>query len=438
MSTSPTTSPSEETLQYDAQGSEFFARFHNGTTAKVVRGRIRSYPGLPGAAPPTGALYKRLINATSQIRGLAVDIGCGAGLGTRMILEERPVIGLDNDRDAIAFTKGFIPSEIQLITENAMSYSLDEPVEIAYIVDLLGLVTAPFDVLRRTREQLSPTGRIAIAEPCAYPAQHLRAPARRAFSTRSISTLLFAAGFENIEWVESSGTFIACTARVSFDAAWQSLMEGAEYAANNRYADADRAYQLAMRTERRELQVEGLLCRAELAIAQGDGDGACQAFIDARDLDDTDPRPMAGIARLMLQTGETGDALLLAKRAIDLDPTEVGPTCILAMAAEQMSGNRAIELWRVASHLAPDDFAIAVKYSEAASGMGEHEQAIFTLERLKAYDDHGPALSVALASVLRSAGRIADARLQARVALMQSPNDPDVQRLWDELSATPA
>ena len=79
-----------------------------------------------------------------------------------------------------------------------------------------------------------------------------------------------------------------------------------------------------------------------IGLARGDANAACEAYLKAREFDDADARPVQGLSRILLQTGEIEDAFLLARRAVDLDPTD--PTVVVthAMAADVMTGERIV------------------------------------------------------------------------------------------------
>ena len=245
--------------------------------------------------------------------------------------------------------------------------------------------------------------------------------------------LLYASGFSDIEWVDGSGSFLMCTAKVSQEPAWQTLMEASAAASANELDVAELKYRQVAATGSLPLQMEAYLCIGEIGLARMNANTACEAYLKARELDDSDARPVQGLARVLLETKEIEDAFVLARRAVTLDPTDPVVVVTHAMAADALTGERA-DIWKMANELSPDDFGIAVQFARAACADREYDQALFAIERLRDYGVSGTPLQVVLAEVLRDAGRIADARLEARLALLESPDNPDVQRIWQELA----
>lgn len=425
-------------FHYEQIGSEMWAVFGSGERVRVDRRRVRVYPGLPSAAPPTQTVYEALMGSIDASSAEVLDVGCGSGVGTRTLTARfASVTGIDSDAQAIDFARAMCGSRCGVALADLQTFDLDQPVDAAFVVDVLGHLPAPLTALMHLRAKMKQTGRIAVGEPTAYPAQHLRAPARRAFSPRSLMQLLYAAGFTDIEWVDGGGSFLMCTASAAQEPAWSRLMEGA-LATDENLDRAEAAYREVAETASLPLRIEALLCLGEIGLARGDANVACEAYLKARELDDADARPVQGLVRILLKTGEIEDAFLLARHAVELDPTDSTVVVAHAMAADAMTGLRA-DIWKTANELAPDDFGTAAQFARAACGDREFDQALFALERLRDYGINGSHLQIAIAEVLRDAGRIADARLEARLALIESPDDPNVQRLWQELAqSTPA
>jgi Flp pilus assembly protein TadD len=197
---------------------------------------------------------------------------------------------------------------------------------------------------------------------------------------------------------------------------------------------AVRAYRIASVSPRPEVQREAQLSMADIHLAERDGDAACRAYFRARDIDPSDARPLAGLAQVALAMGHTDDARVLCSKAVELDPADVSAAGVLAMALDATSPDEALAAWRTANNLAPDNLEFASRLAEAALKRNETTLALHVLERLRGYgDDHGAALHVAMASALQAAGRLLDARLEARMALARAPHESRVVKLCRDL-----
>jgi SAM-dependent methyltransferase len=422
-----------DSVSYVESSRSVFARFSDGSLVRVERGRARSYPGLTSESPPTAPLYEVASRELAGARTV-VDLGCGAGLGTRILGETLPnVVGIDTSDDALDFARLLAPTarfESAGVFERGDLGAMDG----AALVDVLGHVESPFAMLLRLRACLAPGSRVVVAEPSGYPGQSLRSPARRAFSTQSLSAILSASSFAIREWIWDDGTFLACVVVAVDDGGAEALADGARAMATGNLAGAVRAYRIASVSPRPEVQHEAQLSLADIHVAERDGDAACRAYFRARDINPADARSLAGLAQVALAMGHTEDARVLCTKATQLDPADVSAAGVLAMALETASPDGAVAAWRAANNLAPDNFQFAVRLSEAALRRNDSTLAVHVLERLRGYgDDHGAPFHVAMASALKAAGRFLDARLEARMALARAPQEPGVVKLCREL-----
>src|SRR5262249_27402965 len=184
-----------------------------------------------------------------------------------------------------------------------------------------GVVKDGVGFLGSVRGSLGARARVLVAEPSAFVAQRLVTPARRAFSPRHLEALLVRGGFHATTWVADTGTFIGCLATAADDGTWERFAAASRAAASDPGpAPAEPA--AAARRRRRDVQREAALATGELRLRLSDGDGAARAFLAAAGLDATDPRPLAGLSLLALAGGSLDDAMELATRAAELDPTE--------------------------------------------------------------------------------------------------------------------
>jgi tetratricopeptide (TPR) repeat protein len=240
-------------------------------------------------------------------------------------------------------------------------------------------------------------------------------------------------GFHATTWVADTGTFIACVATAADDGAWE------HFAAASRVADTnpDLAFTelaAAARSGRRDVQREAAIAIAELRLKLKDGDGAARAFLDAASLDATDPRPLAGLSVLALTGGSIEDAVELAARAAELDPTEQRAAIALAWAADGAGHRDAFNVWRITERLVPDDLDVTSRLAASAAERGDYAFGISVFERLRSYGDPLPAqFYVTLALMLAAEGRRSDALLELRLARALEPDNETVLELWSEL-----
>jgi SAM-dependent methyltransferase len=427
--------PTPQAPLYDARPGalDAVAQFPAGASVRVERSRERYYPGLASEAPPTLSLYDQALGVLGNARRV-LDAGCGSGAGSQLLCQRvSEVIGLDKSQLALNFARHMAPDARLMAGDLAMPLAVGS-VDAAVIIDVLGHVAAPEKMLIALRGAL-PLGRLVyIAEMAAYPAQQLQAPARRAFSKASLSSLLAICGYEIVNWERTDGPFLACVASPFSDPAWEALQRGLERAAEGDTQRAEQDLLQARGATRSTLAVEAWLAEATLGLAARNGDRAIHAFFKAREIAPEDPRPLAGLARIALTIGDLNEASQFASAAERLDPTEIDVACTLALVAARARPHVAGAFWHTASNLAPDSLDVALQFAQEAAARQDCEQAVWALERVRSYgDDHGTALHLALAAALLGAGRGADALLEAQLAEKVSPGDPAVADLLAQL-----
>jgi SAM-dependent methyltransferase len=423
--------------QYQARPGavEALAEFTSGATLRVERSRERSYPGLSGESPPTLSLYDQALAAFGSARRV-LDAGCGAGMGSQLLCQRIPeVIAVDKSQLAVTFAHNLAPDAKLHVGDLATPLSLGA-VDAAVMIDVLGHVATPEKVLVALRGTLPLGRKIYLAEMAAYPAQYLKAPARRAFSRAALQNLLVTCGYEVVSWERTDGPFLACIASPFSDPAWEALHRGFERASGGDLKTAEQDFAQARGAARPAIAVEAWLAEAALALAERNGDRAIHAFFRSRELAPEDPRPLAGLARIALAMGDEKEASSFTAAAERLDATEIDAACALALVAEREGSPAAKLLWLTASNLVPDSLEIALSFAQAAAQQEQCELAVWALERVRSYgDDHGTALHLALASALLGAGRRADAVLEAQLAEKVNPNDPGVAELMTQLKS---
>ncbi|HVU01479.1 MAG TPA: methyltransferase domain-containing protein [Polyangiaceae bacterium] len=416
---------------------EVWAHFPSGTIVRALRDRTRAYPKLAGEAPPTRAIYgalTRLLPSTAVV----LDAGTGAGVGALRLTEHfDEVIAIDRDPQAIAFAREYSPLATYHVGDlgELPPVPAAEQADAVVVCDVLGHLRRPAAALRALRGRVKDGATILVAEPSSHVAQHLRSPARRAYSRKALTAALVRSGYEPAAFLCEAGTFLVCTGKANLSSpAFRALVEAETAAEAGRTEQALDAYERAARSEDSRVRQEALLGRAELFFTTGRGDQAARAFFEASDAEGSDSRAVAGLARVSLAAGATADALQLGLRAVELEPTDPSAACIVARVADQLEHPEALSAWRIASNLAPDDPGVATELARCAADSGDYKLGIFAFERLRRYGDSlGAMFHVTLAWLLFAEGRVADATIEARMATAIDPREPALAELWPAL-----
>lgn len=244
---------------------EVWAHFPSGSIVRALRDRTRAYPKLAGEAPPTRAIYGALTRLHPSAARV-IDAGCGSGIGTLRLSEHfDTVVGIDCDLTAIAFAREYAPLAT-FETADVEALPRGEPGDALIVCDVLGHTKRPGAALRSLRSRLSADATVIVAEPTAHVSQHLRSPARRAFSRRALSSLLLCSGYEPTSFLGDAGTFLVCTARASASTAVQALAEGTKAREDGDLEAARSAYARAARGEDPRIRYEAKLGEAELDL----------------------------------------------------------------------------------------------------------------------------------------------------------------------------
>jgi SAM-dependent methyltransferase len=421
-----------------AQPRAFRALFSGSGVLDVENTRVRAYPGLGGPAPDTRALYRVALELVPEA-SRALDLGCGAGLGVLELLGGIPdVLGVDSDPDAVHFARHYLP-QAKFELEQGGAAAAATAADLVCVVDVLGQVASPEQLLRKARRALGSGGRVFIAEPEAYPAQDLVPPVTRAFSRSFLSALLARSGLEPERWLDDVGQFVACLARPANDGgAWECL-EAADLAYDRGdFAAALQQYSDVAQSASPSVALEARVGAARAGLALGRPDAAAAEFMAAARIAPESARPLAGLSLLSLQGDDRATALSLAVQALDCDPTEAFAAQALAESADSLQQEDALAAWRITSNLAPADLKAASELARHACARGDVAYAIGVLERLRQFrSDLGVDFHVTLAWLCLQAGRSGDARLEAEVARVMDPEAEAVLELWAELEAVP-
>jgi len=428
-----TKADNEPSYEFGRREAELIARFPSGKRIAVLRGRERAYPGLRSVAPSTLAFYQAF---APLIRGKHVlDAGSGSGLGTRLLCEHLPhVTALDNDARALEFSREYAVDAEYLQADLCHGSAVDRA-DAAILVDVLGHLARPEAALHGLRACLPVGAQLFVAEPKAYGAQRLLAPACRAFSRRALQRLLLRSGFDLEESICTGANFVALVGRRSGEVELEALVEGLHQARRGQLEAARNEFARAQKSARPGIKLEALLGEAEAAFDANDGDSAVRCYFEANAIDPKDGRALAGLARVALATGEVDDALGLALDSLKREPTEGSANTSMALAAEQLGHPEAFNAWRVAVNLAPSDLTAATGLARTSAARQNIAFAIHVFERLRGYGSVlGVDFHVTLGWLLLADGRQNDARVEARYANAIAPEHPAAAELANALA----
>ncbi len=367
--------------------SEWVAHFRSGTTVQVELGRRRRYPGLAGPAPLTHACYRKFVEFGLNAHHV-LDVGCGTGTGIRWLLQTHSrLTGLDIDGTAVAFAHEYVP-EIELIHADVQSRRVMFSGDAALIVDVLGLVPDPVQVLRSVAFHAPKLETVFVAEPLASRDQALVPPARRAFGFASMRSLFSRCGFSLDECATVDNGMLCAIGHPTREPAVARLIEAERAYLSHRTQPFLETCRLINASGCVDLRVEAALLEARLWFDLNQLDRAIAILTGASALAPRDPRPVAGLSRLALAAENQEQAIHLAKAALLIDDTDFSAACSAALAYAGVEDKSSLEAWRVANALAPFEASIARLLCATALSEGQHEDGLAILERLGQYQQN--------------------------------------------------
>ena len=365
--------------------NELIAHFSSGTTVQVELGRRRRYPGLPGPSPPTHGCYRKFVELGLPF-GHLLDFGCGAGMGLQWLLQSKSrVTGLDIEGRAVAFAKAYVP-EAELLHADVRSRRVKLPGEAVLVVDLLGLLSDPVSLLRSVSQQVPNLQAVFVAEPIARSDQILIPPARRAFGLVGLRSILTRSGFEVDDWVTVEGEMLCVIGHPTREPAIESLMQAERAYLSHQTQPFLEACQSVLKSKSPRLCIEAALLEARLWFDLGQLDHSIAVLSDAVAWAPNDPRPLAGLSRLALSSGNQDQAIRLAEAATRTDPADLSAACSLALAYAGVEENRSFNAWKTANALAPDDASIARLLCAASLSEGRPNDGLLVMDRLAQYE----------------------------------------------------
>lgn len=164
--------------------------------------------------------------------------------------------------------------------------------------------------------------------------------------------------------------------------------------------------------------IEPLLEQAAESLKLGDFGGAAQSYAAALQIDPENPKAIAGLARVYLQSGDAEQARAILDMAPPEkagDPDLAGVRTALELAAKAESTGDTGELaMRVANH--PDDFEARFQLAEALSARGDLENASEHLLAIiaKNRDWNEGAARQQLLKIFEAAGPMSEVTKQGR------------------------
>ncbi len=165
-------------------------------------------------------------------------------------------------------------------------------------------------------------------------------------------------------------------------------------------------------------EIEPLLEQAAESLKLGDIGGAAQAFTAVLQLDQTNVKAIAGMARLAISTGDLADAeeiLSLAPPEKANDPDIAGVRAALELAAKAGDAGDNDELGaKVAAN--PNDHQARFEYAEALSARGDlegaSEQLLTIIEKNREWNEG--AARAQLLKIFEAAGPMSDVTKNGR------------------------
>lgn len=413
---------------------EVWAHFRSGVVVRAGRDRTRHYPGLESVAPVTLGFYLHFDQLGIPANHV-IDAGCGAGAGLRHLAATyHRATGIDADASVLRFARELAPGS-RFIAADLSTLQDKTTAQAAYLVDVLGQVTEPVRALLRIASHLDGSRSLCIAEPLVATNQCLAPPARRAFSTRTMHSLLTRAGFSLEQWLECSRDFLICYAVDRRDRTVDTLQAAEEHLGQGQLHVAELLARRVCQANAATLKYEALLTLARVQYQQALRDAATATLVEARQLEPTDPRAVAGLSLLAYAAGSDSQAFSLAREAVALDPTDLASVMALATLLHDAEPKQALAHWTVAHALAPDHPGIVARLCDAAVRLGDFPAAVAALEQSRRYDSaaHGVSGTLSLAWLLTRVGRYQQATTIVRRMALTTPNAPELKELCEFL-----
>jgi predicted TPR repeat methyltransferase len=364
-------------------------------------------------------VFYEAVAAGLESEQIVWDFGCGNGLGSSLLRAEgRQVIGIDRDPPAT-------PSSEHETTNlrfcrDATSAAKFGPPDVIIIADVLGYLDTPRQTLLELATFSHATTQLLVFEPRADITQQLPLHKHRAYSPVELVEHTSMGGFTNQALHETCQTWSALSAQRAPSAAVEALSQG----------------QPATLLDAALLSAATYVSAANRAIRDKDGERATRLLLNALELAPSNTQALCSLARLAQRSKSPHDALHLLRQSLALDPTNLEAMQLWLEVVAENSPQDLLTTCQALANLAPTDLEVLTLLAQLHAAGGNVDLAIQDLELIRKQQPAQSAdLSITLAWLLHSAGRTADAQVEARLASLLAPDNPDVAELLGALAA---
>lgn len=367
----------------------------------------------------SSTVFYEAVAAALESEQLIWDVGCGNGLGSAMLRGAgRQVIGIDRSPPRELESVGGA-DDLRFCTHLTSAAAFGAP-DVVVIADALGCVDNPIEMLLAIARLSKPTTKLLVFEPRANVTQQLPAHRNRAYSPTELLEHSLMGGWYKPVSHELCETFIAVSAERAPDTAIAALSAGEPLTL----------------VDSPELSAATHLVAAARATQARDGERATQLLIQALQFAPANTQALASLARFAQLNGSPKDALHLLRQSLAIDPTNLQA---MQVWLEFVAGNAPQDLLSTCqslANLAPTDLEVLTLLAQLHAQNGDIDLAIQDLEMLRRQQATPSAdVSITLAWLLHSAGRTADAQVEARLANLLAPDNPAVAELLGALAA---
>jgi 2-polyprenyl-3-methyl-5-hydroxy-6-metoxy-1,4-benzoquinol methylase/Flp pilus assembly protein TadD len=363
-------------------------------------------------------VFYEAVAASLDLEQVVWDFGCGNGLGTTLLRREgRLVIGIDSAPPNVPEPDA--TSDLQFCATIDAAAKFGAP-DVIVIADVLGYLQDPLAVLLALARASKPSTQLLLFEPRANVTQQLPLHKIRAYSALELVEATSLGGWTKQVSHELCRTFITLSADRAPTAAVEALTSGVATV----FPDSV------------PLSTATHLAAAAHAIRNKNGEQASQLLISALQLTPTNTHALCGLARFAQVNQAVGDALHLLRQSLTLDPTNLQAMQLWLEFVAGNSPNDVLGTCQALANLAPTDSQVLTLLAQLHAQSGHVDLAIQDLELIrKQHPTPSADLSITLAWLLHSAGRNADAQVEARLAKLLAPDNPDVVELLGALAA---
>lgn len=167
---------------------------------------------------------------------------------------------------------------------------------------------------------------------------------------------------------------------------------------------------------------------AELALANGDVDGAVKWLVTAADAAPVDPRYFAKAGKILSDQGRRDEAIAMLKRSLELDPGY--PVAFAFLAAIHVGENDMVAaetVYRDAADYAPDDADAQASHARILAILQRWEDATTRYERATALEPRNESYWLEYGRCLQRLARLDDAAVALGKAAELAPKNADIQ-----------